>query len=398
MRTLGIIAEYNPIHNGHIYQIEKAKLISKADFVVVVMSGDFTQRGEPAIIDKWKRAELACRAGADLVLEMPFLFATSSAEGFAAGGVGILENLGVIDAISFGAESNNMEDLQFLATFLRDEPPEFKAILKKHLDLGLSFPKARELAVNECLGIDAGAMLKWPNNILAIEYLKHIVTMTPVAIKRTVSHGDEMLSGADKDHSSATAIRSSIRTGKLDEARRFLPENVYSFFENYKGEYGGFTENYYNALRSVILRSSPEELAQVQGMSEGIENKIKKEIRNHSNYEDFASALKSKRFTRTAIDRLMTRTLIGVRNGIEKDTPLYTRVLAFKEDAGRLLKEIRENAGIPVVTNINKHDALPPYSNYDIIASDMYNLICRRDLYGESDYVKHPCKITESSV
>ena len=397
MRTLGIIAEYNPVHNGHIYQLEEAKRISKADFVVAVMSGDFTQRGEPAVMDKWTRANLACKAGVDLVLEMPFVYATASAEGFAAGGVGILENLGIVDAISFGSESGDIEDLQFMASFLRHESPEFKETLKKHLAMGISFPKARELAVNECLGMDAGAILKSPNNILAIEYLKHVVSMTPVTVKRTSEYSSVELP-TDGKYASASAIRKAVMNNNPDAIKPFVNQNTYTQILGYAYDFGGFTEKYYTILRSVILRSSLEELSHICGMSEGIENKIKKEVRNHKDYDSFAASLKSKRFTRSAIDRLMTRILVGMKELPSGQGSLYTKVLAFNDKGSQVLKSARETSTIPIVTNMNKYDNLPECAKYDVVASDVYNLIVGKNLYEDSDYVMHPCKVTEYCV
>ena len=402
MRVAGIIAEYNPMHNGHIYHLEKSREISKADFVVAVISGNFTQRGEPALLDKWTRSRIAVENGADLVLEMPFVFATGSAETFARGGVGILEGLGIVDALCFGSESADCSELQFMADFLKNESPEFRMYLKKHLDMGISFPKARELAVNECLGMDAGKLLKNPNDILAIEYLKQIRSMTPVAIERKGSYSSEKLPEdqlLQATYPSAMAIRKAVFCGELPEVEQFVPKGTFEELRVLFDMGGGFTApteknklmNYYDLLRSSILSSDAPELAQIEGVTEGMENRIKKEVRLHSDMDSFADALKSKRFTRTAINRMLIHILTGLKNPVPIGSDsLYTKVLAFNDNGSKLLKEASQHGELKIITNINKYDDLPSGLEYDIRATDLYNLMTSADLYENSEYVMKP--------
>ncbi|MBQ3924487.1 MAG: nucleotidyltransferase family protein [Firmicutes bacterium] len=397
MRIAGIIAEYDPFTNGHAFHLEQTLREGRADFVVAVMSGDFTQRGRPALLDKWTRSRLAVENGVDLVLELPFCYATAGAEVFARGAVGVLEGLGVVDALGFGSESGDIDELMFIAGFLKNEPDEYKRAIKRHLDMGISFPKAREMAVNECLGMEAGKLLKSPNNILAIEYLKHVVSMTPVTVKRESPYGAKELpaagDGCGTGLASAGAVRNAVRSGDIGRTCGFVPRNVYETIVSVYGE-GDLSkemeDRYFDLLRTVILRNSAEELAGIYGAIEGIENRMKKEIRMHADVDAYASSLKSKRFTRTAIDRLMLHTLLGLRKEDAAAAQPYARVLAMSEGGEKILAAARGTASIPVVTNINKYAGLPDVSRFDVLASDMYNVLSGCDLYEESDHVRRP--------
>lgn len=423
MKTAGIIAEYNPITNGHIYHLEKTRQISKADFVVAVMSGDFTQRGMPAVMDKWTRSRLAAECGIDLVVELPFVYATGSAEMFARGGIGILEGLGAVDTVSFGSESGDIDSLKRLADHLISEPDEYKEALKKNLMTGMSFPAARQLAVCETAGAAMARLLEEPNNILATEYLKQIRTLTPVTIERMGSYNDDRMPGGDA-FASASAVRVAAEKGRFDELEGAVPENCLDELrKRYRKDCGCIAETparviteheekaaseimhrYFDMLRAAILRSSCGELSQIAGVSEGIENRIKREIRNHESYDSYAGAIKSKRFTRTAVDRMLLHILTGLTTDFHdvckgaKDNsalPLYARVLAFNEKGAQLIKRAKKSSVIPIITNINKTEITDPavssLLSYDILAADIYNIICGKDLYQNSEYVSMPC-------
>ena len=433
MKIAGVIAEYNPITNGHIYHLEKTREMSRADFVVAVMSGDFTQRGMPVAMDKWTRSRLAAESGADLVVELPFVYATGSAEMFARGGIGILDGLGIVDTVSFGSESGDLDQLKRLADLLAREPDPYKGSLKKHLQTGMSFPAARQAAVSEEIGGDAACLLEEPNNILAIEYLKQIIrisenrsrktdhkaetgskSLQPVTIRRIGRYNDEVIpdkpdtmDGRADDRvalASASAVRAAAEEGRFDELAGAVPENCLNELRQiYDGNvnesekpFSKMKQKYFDMLRTVILRSSPRELSQIAGVSEGIENRIKREIRSHDSFDSFAGAIKSKRFTRTAIGRMMIHILAGLTAGEENLTPpLYARVLAFNENGAQLIKLAKKASEIPIITNINKAGITDPAVSssldQDILASDLYNMICGRDLYKYSDHVTMPC-------
>lgn len=382
-KVLGIVAEYNPFHTGHKYHILESKRKSGAEYVVAVMSGNFTQRGEPALFNKWKRSELAIKAGVDLVIELPFVFACNSAEFFAKGSVGILNGLGIVDYISFGSELGVIEDLSKTAELLINETDSFKKDLQFNLDKGDSFPVARSKALGAF-----GKYVNEPNNILAIEYLKELKnlksTIKPLTIKR--KGNDYNSDKLDILFSSANGIRKSIEENKKTAAERFLPEeirgdildeNKFSFVSN---------RNFFDCLKLLFLRD--DNFGDVFSCAEGLENIVSREIRNVSNVEELIGKLKSKRYTRTRIMRFLTHSLVGFYKGAPMN--LFGHVLAFNEKGAEILKEIkvRDCNSIPLVQKVNKLNE--DMVKLDIVASDLYNHIYDLDTYLYSDFVKIP--------
>lgn len=389
----GIIAEYNPLHNGHIYHIRETRRIGKVDFVVALISGNFMQRGVPAILDKWTRGRLAVEAGSvDLVLEIPYFIATSSAEYYAKGSIGILESLGVIDAVSFGSEKGSVEELKDIAKLLREEPFKYSDKLTEYIAEGMSFPKARERAVAEFLGDEYSKILRLPNNILAVEYLKHIKSMQAISIKRQGGyHADD----AGPEYPSATGIRKKILDSKYDIVKNSVPREVYEEITN--NSISGLSKSmkeYFNLIRTEIVKRNSSEIEGIWGITEGLENKIKKEIRYHEDYKGFVSSVKSKRYTMTAIERGLNHILTGIdKKEVEEafeNEMWYTRVLALNDRGAFVLKKAKEKAGIKILNNINKEEKLPELFKYDIMASDIYNIITGKDMYKNSDFVMKP--------
>lgn len=232
--VLGIIAEYNPFHNGHLYHILKSKEITNDDYVVAVIGGNFTQRGEASLIDKWTKAEMAIANGVDLVVELPCLYSISSAENFADGAIKILNSLKIIDHLSFGAETNQINKLNIIANLLFNEPKEFKKLLSNELNTGISFPKAREKAICKYLNDNSYlSILHEPNNILAIEYLKALKKykskIEPILIKR--KNAGYLNSDYTGTISSATAIRNLIKNGKTNELKNTLTPRFVHYFK-----------------------------------------------------------------------------------------------------------------------------------------------------------------------
>jgi len=370
VNVAGIVAEYNPMHSGHIYHLQKTREICEADFVVVVMSGNFTQRGEPAVYDKWLRAAAAVKNGVDLVLELPFAYACNSAGYFATGAVNILDGLGCVTHLSFGSESGEVQPLLDLAKFLAKEPKDYKEALKRNLDKGISFPKAREAALSETFG-NADA-LKLPNNILGIEYLKALVqlksTIKPVTVTRK----------GQGHHESASEIRSTII---WDESK------------------------YFDMVRQAFIKSQGENLENILGAAEGIQNKIVKNIRSAKDLDDLIDKVKTKRYTWTGLNRLLAQTLVGFTADEFKriNGARYGRILAFNENGAKLLRRIKktECATMPILTNINRdldqhpgaEKAIKLSLAKDVLASDLYNLAFSKDLYGNSDFVMKPAYV-----
>ncbi|MEG0663325.1 MAG: nucleotidyltransferase family protein, partial [Anaerovoracaceae bacterium] len=324
-----------------------------------------------------------------LVLELPFAFACNSAEYFGRGAMEILKGLGCVNSVSFGSELGDIGPLREVADFLALEPEAYRLALRKHLDLGLAFPKARELAVNQCLGLSFGQLLKDPNNILAIEYLKACGEMEPITIKRKGSYHDLSLK-EEGTFIGARAIREQIIGGAMDDILGFLPTSSANIL---KTRALSMVDNglLFDLLRAEILKNSSSELGNIFGAGEGIENKMKKEIRRNKTVEEFAMALKSKRYTLTSINRLLMQTLLRLKQQDLWSKPLYGRVLALSQQGGVLLRRIKkeELATIPMITNINRQE-IPELMHSDILASDLYNLACGQDLYRRSDYVVKP--------
>ena len=338
MKNTGIICEYNPFHKGHAKQIAAIRReFGPEEGIVCLMSGNFVQRAAPAILDKSLRAEAAIRCGADLVLEMPIPYALCSAEGFARGGVSVLSKF--CDRLSFGAETADKEALLSLARALIS--PDFSPALRNHLDAGLSFPVARQKAL-ETMGLDA-ALLSTPNNILAVEYSKAILSqssmMEPCPIKRLGSYHAET---PDDENPSATSLR-----GYLAEKRDispYLPTQCMSLFENatlHSLEVGE------RAILAKLRTMTDEEFAALPGGSEGLWRKLMHAAREENTIEEIATAVKSKRYTRTRIDRMLLCAFLGITEEMLATPVPYVRVLAFNDRGREILKAAREHIDIP---------------------------------------------------
>lgn len=393
MRSVGIIAEYNPFHNGHQYHLQHSLEETGAEVNIAVISGNFTQRGEPALLDKWTRAEIAVRNGINLVVEMPVLFACNNAGYFARGGVEILENLGC-DFISFGSESGNIALLQEISRETEAHRSELEGAVKQGVKKGLTYPKARHEAVTALLGEEASEVLSAPNNLLALEYLRFMKSAQPIAVKRQGSGYHELTANGDK--ASATGIRKLLAGG--EDISRFVSGITREILTE---DSAGFTDEdkLFPLLREKILLSSNEELNRIFGAEEGLGNKMKANVRYWKNMDELIEDLKSKRYTRTRITRLLAMALLGVKREDVKNARNYIRVLAFDEKGSQYLKEIKksESCKLPILTNINKEAELYPEIKEtlekDILAGDLYNLVCGHDLYANSDYVRMPFRM-----
>lgn len=403
MKILGITVEYNPFHNGHKYHLEESMRKTGADYSVAVMSGNFTQRGETAILDKWTRSRIAVENGVDLVLELPFVFACSRGENFSSGAVDILKGIGATDIV-FGSESGDMEKLSSLAEAMTAGAGAISVVRRRLMKEGSSFAKASQIAVERVLGKERAELLSEPNNILAIEYLKRISywrkrghVIEPHTVKRYGSGYRD----ADKKagFAGASAIRNIMKEvpSSLNEIRNYVPENTAeSLMETEAPEKA--EKRAFLLLKSEIVKNSSSELSKVYCMGEGLENKFKKEIITAGTMEDFISSIVSKRYTESAVRRLIVYVLMGLKE-YEPEGKLYGRVLAAGERGRELLKIIKkqETATIPIITNINKEndirEAVWDTLKYDLLASDMYNIIKDRDLYDFSDNVIMPAML-----
>ena len=330
MKITGIICEYNPLHLGHKKQIDIIRSAEPEGGIVCLMSGNFVQRGMPAIFDKMVRAKAAIQAGADLVLELPTIYALSSAEGFAAGGIKILSPF--CDTLCFGAENADTAHLMALAKALLSE--EFSAALRIELDKGLSFPAARQAAL-DAMGLDTTA-LALPNNILAVEYCKAIVaqgaSLTPMVIHREGSYHDL---SPDRENPSATALRLLIEQRGSWES--YVPDATY--FD------GAIVHKLQQAENAILYRLRTMTDADFEALpygSEGLWRKLMHAARSEATLEDIISAVKSKRYTRTRIDRMILCAFLGITQQLLSSSPPYVRVLALNDKGREILKQARQ--------------------------------------------------------
>ena len=363
METVGIICEYNPLHLGHKKQIDEIRRICGEDTAVVcLMSGDFVQRGAPAIVDKSIRSRMAVACGADLVLELPTEYALSSAEGFAAGGVRILKSF--CDRLCFGAETRDSEALLHTASALLS--PAFPALLKAALETGKSFPAARQSAL-EKMGLD-GYILEKPNNILAVEYCKAILsqnrTMKPLPIHREGNYHDQF---PDPENPSATALRQLLLTG--NGWQPFVPAEAQAFLADaplHTLEVGE------RAILGKLRTMTDADFEALPYGSEGLWRKFMHACREEATLEDIIAATKSKRYTRTRIDRMVMCAFLGLSLQDLLSPVPYVRVLAFTDRGRSVLKEARKTG-----TFLNAGEiSLTPYGQKERIIGDLYGLFC----------------------
>lgn len=405
MKVLGIIAEYNPFHNGHLYHLNESKKIIHTDFTVCIMSGNFTQRGEPAMANKWIRSRMAVDNGIDLVFELPFAFACNNAEYFAKGAVDILNSLGCISHLSFGSETGEIDVLNEAAEHLAVESEELSFYIKEFVNQGISYPRARYEAMKKYAGDQCSEVLKDANNILAVEYLKQLKllnsNMKPITVKRygTGYHDKHTY----KNIASATAIRDKIRVNQdFNDVYEFLPKETAHILNTLDINRNVSMNDFYELILYNIINSDCNKLSNIFSATEGLENRVIKAIFKASDAESLMKAIKSKRYTTTRIQRLLTHSLLNLDkdsfHDILNQKAIYARVLAFNKKGAMLLKHIKKNElnSIPIITNINKEISKDSKEwkllFYDIKASDIYNLVIYGEINTHSDFIKNPYK------
>ena len=362
MNTVGIIAEFNPFHKGHQYIIEKAKAHTGCPRALIVMSGSFVQRGEPAFFDKWTRTKCALLNGADMVLELPVLFAVANAEIFATGSIKLLEDTGMVQALCFGSESGDLPAMQEAAKLMMNETEEFQRLLKQHLDEGMSYPAARSKAL-ETISQISSEFLSRPNHILGLEYLKALErsgsTIQPCTIRRKGnSYHDNSLQG---EFASAAAIRKALLEENPTEAFLQVPENIVDLLtrEISLGTAPASMEHLTGALHYKLRTIAPEELHEILEVTEGLENRILRAIENEYFVEDLVAYIKTKRYTRSKIQRILVHILLDIQAKetdyfLKKKHLPYIRVLGFQKDHADILGDLTEQAKCPVLTNLKK--------------------------------------------
>ena len=401
-RVLGIIAEYNPFHNGHLYHIAKSKEETGAQYVVAVISGNFVQRGNTSIVNKWVKTRMALLNGVDLVIELPTVYSLSSAENFAEGAIKILNSLGIVDTISFGMEAKDISTLNNIANVLYTEPKEYVTMLTHELKKGNSFPKARENAlmmylndIKRYANVMAGS-----NNILWIEYLKALKktksTITPIGIKREkVLYNDKYIVD---EFASATAIRKMLMTKELNDIRKVMPRSSYLLLgeELKDGHYVIDISRFEREILYTLRKMTVQEIANLPDVSEGLENSIKNAADSCNTLDELINIVKTKRFTQTRIQRILIYSLLGITKKqmetSKKITP-YVRVLGFDNKGKELISEMMNiNPKLNVVTSVKKYIDTVASKNLkemietDILATNVYTLGYYSDSYANLDY------------
>ncbi len=397
-KVLGIVAEYNPFHNGHLYHIENAKSKTESDYVVAVISGNFTQRGDTSIVNKWEKAKMALNNGVDLVIELPTIYSISSAENFANGAIKILNDMGIINYISFGMEAEDITILNNIANVLYDEPKEYKDILKKELKDGITYAKGMEIAICKYLKDDKYKnVLIGSNNILGIEYLKSLKRLKsgiiPIGIKREkVFYNSRRIID---DYASATGIRYLLEKRQIEEISKLVPNSTFNtLIENIRS--GKYNINIYNFSKEIMykLRSmSIKDISDLPEVTEGLEYLIKESSEYTNNILELINNIKSKRYTQNRIQRILLYALLNINKSdmeISKKVKPYVRVLGFSENGQKLLSEIsRKNNVITSVKNFeknNKNTKLKRLLEIDKYATDIYTLGYSNNSISNLDY------------
>ena len=376
MSSVGIIAEYNPFHNGHEYHLKTAKKLSGADHAIVVMSGDFVQRGEPAMFDKHIRARWALENGADMVLLLPAVFSLASAQAFASGSAGILHGTGIVDCIAFGSECGDTAALQTAAKLADDESDELKQLIRANLDSGLSYPDARARAWQQHMG--EGTLLSSPNDILGIEYIRALNALgsaiRPIAVPR-IGPGHDSAEFTE-GFASASAIRSSMLNGTGTAA--LVPNSVHRDIMS-----GSSSESSPRTLHNLsretvyaLRRMTKQQLAALPDVSEGLENLLFSACRQHGTIESVLDAVKSRRYTMARLKRICMCAMLGIYgNPMDKLGGLHIRVLGVRKDAMHLLSQMNAKASLPIVTRFADTEQLNASQrsmmDTDLTASDI---------------------------
>ncbi len=407
MKTVGIIAEFNPFHKGHEYLIRTLKDKTGSDYAVIVMSGDYTQRGAPAIFDKYTRTKMALLSGADLVLELPIYYSTSSAELFAGGAISLLNNLSCIDYLGFGSESADIASMKKVAALLADEPLEFSDAIKDNLKSGMNYAAARSAALSSLTNADP-ALISNPNDILGTEYIKALIlqnsSISPYSVKRVgADFNDATISDTPGAFSSAKAIRLALETNETEfmqdeSVLSQLPAGAVSLIK--KADAKGTlhitsVDDFSELLRYKLLTEKSCGFDKYLDVSSDLSDKIIGKLPGFTNFSDFIMQLKSKDLTYTRISRALLHILLNMTSekmalysGDRKAFSSYARILGFSKDASPLMKKIQECSRIPVISKLSDSYKALDETAYSLLeetvaASNIYDMICGQTAINE---------------
>ena len=402
-KVLGIIAEYNPFHNGHLLHLTKSKEETGAKYSICIMSGNFVQRGNTSIVNKWVKTEMALKSGIDLVLELPTVYSISSAENFAEGAIKLLNSLKIVDTISFGSENSDIDILNRISGILYEEPKQYVEFLNEELKKGLSFPKARENAILLYLNDKKYSnILNQPNNTLAIEYLKALKKykshIMPISIKREKAFYNSNC--IVDEYASATAIRNMIVNNQFNDIRKVMPRLAYDLLmqEIENNQYVIDISKFEKEILYSIRRLSTADLKKFLEVNEGLENSIKNAANSCNTLAELINIIKSKRYTQTRIQRILLYILLNITKKdmyISRKTVPYARILGYSQKGKELISEIyNANPKITLITSVKNFFDSSNNKTYkhmlskDILATNIYTLSYKNDSVANLDYTK----------
>lgn len=374
MKIIGIIAEYNPFHLGHLYQINKIKKLYPNSLIIVIVSSTFTQRGDISIINKWDKTKIILDNNVDMVIELPFVYATQSADIFAKGALEILNHL-KIDTLIFGSESNDIENLKELANIQLNNK-DYDNLVKEYLDNGYNYPTALSKALKDISNIDVSS----PNDLLGLSYIKEIIKnnydINPISIKRTNNYHSKEI---DNNIINATLIRELIKNNK--EISSYIPKFNIDII------YKSTINDFYDLFKySVIINK--DNLKKIVSVDEGIENRLLKYINVANNFDELTNYLKTKRYTYNKLNRMyihiLTNFLKEENNNIKID---YIRLLGFNNEGKKYLNKIKKNINIPIITNYKKN--ISKLLDIELRALSIYSMIIDKELI-DKEYKNKP--------
>ena len=395
-KTLAIIAEYNPFHNGHLYQIKKAKEITGAENVIVIMSGNFTQRGDTSLINKFEKTKIALQNEVNMVIELPVIYSISSAENFALGAIKIINQLKV-DYLVFGIEEENIEKLEEISEILVNENQNFKIKLKENLKKGKSYPKSREEAILKVLsGENVKKIINKPNNILAIEYLKILKkiksNIKPIGIKRNIVEHNSQKS--KKNFACGTYIRKLFNENKFDEIKKLVPKKSYKILkEQYNQKtYVSSLEEFSDIIIYKIRTMTLKQLKNIPEILEGLENKLKKIAGESKTTTEIIEKVSNKRYTKTRISRILTYILLEItKEQMQKSKEIIPYIRVLGTNKVDLLKEIELKkiiTSLKKYEKINKDENLKELLEIDKKATNIYTIKYKKTSKSNLDYTE----------
>ena len=402
MQAVGIVVEYNPFHNGHLHHVTEAKRTTHSEVAIAVMSGQFLQRGEPARVDKWHRTKMALASGVDIVIELPYIFSTAQARLFASGAVQLLEAMNCTH-LAFGSEQGTITP--FLNTYevIENNRDDYNTIIKEHVQQGKSYPQALFIAYEQLTQLHKNTYidLAQPNNILGFHYVEaikeHQCKMQPATIQR-IAAGYHDAIDASSSIASATGIRQALFGGQnLQQVTQFLPKSSVEQLAIWQQTHGQFAswERFWPLLKYAILRHTPQQLKAYADVSEGLENSLLKHAAASNTYAEFMNALKSKRYTWTRLQRMITHIFTGITKEQlhQTKTPSYIRILGMTKEGQAYISSIKKSLTLPLISRVGAVN--DPVLSLDLHATQMYQqgiaLFSQKKI--DEDYKSPPIRV-----